>query len=102
MNIEVDVGFDTGKDNGVALGWSGSKKHDGEVGARITGSKRRGMQGMRGDWLSGCSGLTGVRSIGHNGRNELSIWKRGWVGLVGIIVPCRSSGDIIIERRGGW
>ena len=102
MNIEVDVGFDTWKDNGTTLGRSGSKKLDGEVGARITGCKRRGMQGMRGDWLSGWSSLTGVRSIGRGERNELSIWKRGWVGLVGRTVPYRWSGDIIIERRGGW
>ena len=102
MNVEVDVGFDTGKDNGATLGRSGSEELDGEVGARITGCKRRGMRGMRGDWLSGRNGLAYVRSIGRGGRIELSIWKREWVGLVGKIVPCRWSGDIIIERRGGW
>ena len=102
MNIEVDVGFDTGKDNGATLGRSGFTKADGEAGTRITGRKRRGMRGMREDWLSGRSSLTCVRSIGRGGRNELSIWKRGLVGLVGRIVPCRWGGDVIVEGKGGW
>ena len=42
---------------------------------------------MRGDWFSGWSGLTSARSIGRGERNELSIRKRGQVGMVGIIVP---------------
>ena len=102
MDIEVDVGFDTGKDNGATLGQSGFTKADGEAGTRTTGRKRRGMRGMRGDWLSGRSSLTCVGNIGRGGRNELSIWERGRIGLVGGTVPCRWSGDIIIERRGGW
>lgn len=89
VNIEADVGLDTGKDNGSTLGRLGSKEPDGEVGARTTGCKRRGMRGMRADWLSGRSGLTCVKSIDRGGRNELSFWKRERVGLVGGNVPYR-------------
>ena len=102
MNIEVDVSFDTGKDNGATLGGSGFTKADGDAGTRITGCKRRGMRGMRGDWLSGRSSLICVRSISRGGGNELSIWKRERVSLVGRTVPCRWSGDTIVERKGEW
>ena len=56
----------------------------------------------RGDWFSGWSGLPSARSIGRDERNELSIGKRGRVGLVSRIVPYVWSGDVIETWRGGW
>ena len=55
---------------------------------------------MRGDWLSSWSGLTSARSIGRDERNELSIGKRGRVGLVSRIVPYVWSSDVIETWRG--
>ena len=55
---------------------------------------------MRGDWLSGRSGLTSARSIDRGERNELSIGKRGRVGLVSRIVPYVWSSDVIETWRG--
>ena len=59
---------------------------------------------MRRDWLSGWSGVTGVRSIGRGGRDKLSIQKRGCVGMVDGADPCGCgwSGDVIETWRGGW
>ena len=55
---------------------------------------------MRGDWLSSWSGLTSARSIGRDERNELSIGKRGRVGLVSRIIPYAWSSDVIETWRG--
>ena len=34
---------------------------------------------MRGDWASGWSGLTNVRSIGHGGKSKVGIQMQGQV-----------------------
>jgi hypothetical protein len=97
------VGFDTCKDNnGATLGESGFNQRDSEVGARTVRVERRSLSGMRGDWLGGWRGLTGVRSIGSGRRNEMLIRRRGWVGLVGRIVPSGWGGNVIKTWRGGW
>ena len=93
------MGFDAWKDNGAALDRSGFKKPDSDVGVRVIDLERRGVRRMRGDWLSGWSGLTGVRSIGRGGR---SIRKRGGLVLSGRVVPYGWRSDVIETWRGGW
>jgi len=60
----------------------------------MVGFEGRSVRGMREDWFSGWSGLTGVRS-------KLSIRTRGRVDLVGRIVPRGWSCDVTKAGRDG-